>query len=668
VVAALGCGPNVAANDASDGESNTSAPPDDTGCVDGSCEDTWVDPCLDTGCDTSVTDTSPCAESGEGGCGETDTPDPCDELQCSPGVCVLGELGATCECPEGFASIGYSCIECTAAAGAWDVDIPMIQIEIEVTIDSAPAPDSPLEGGSIVLRRSRAGDTVVAGNTWDSPLVVDVMPGTYEVYYEHLAGGTIAPINERAHLGWFIVDGTTEAYPVNVHTLTLSGSFSVDGAATPASQYENGEVWLEQDGAKARLGETAAGEYSVVIANGSYEVHYGILAGGELMPLNHDAVIGEVAFNNGDEQLDVDIPTAEASGAISIDGMVPPVSDQENGEIVLADARTGDQVVVGETRDGAWSARVVAGEYEARYRWLAGGAEVPINENAHLGALAIDRGPLAIDFDIPMVAMSGAITVGGATLPDPADAGDLRLVGFDGDDGVPLGSTSTGGYDVRVVPGEYTAVYSATAPGANAPVNVGTRIGDVVVDADPTVFDLDVPVAQVFGAVTLDGAPFPGLPAVGALELWDFERGTMAPLALTIDGTFQTNVVPGIYDVTYGTMVNDGSLPINARALLATINVAVAFPLDVDVPTTELSGAITVSGQAPPAGPDTDVGILYLQQPHTGDVPPLGETALGSYVGTYVPGTYVLWYSETSAAGGVPANTNAPLACLELGG
>lgn len=161
-------------------------------------------------------------------------------------------------------------------------------------------------------------------------------------------------------------------------------------------------------------------------------------------------------------------------------------------------------------------------------------------------------------------------------------------------------------------------------------------------------------------------------------------------------GSYQARVIAGDYDVVYAvTQTDDVAVPRNAGAVVAQISVEADPVVDIDVPTVLLTGAVTIDGAAPPMMGDG--GVLRLRDAGTGEtfelapgvilvggaVPasdalgelrlepattatsgfPLADVADADYAVRVTPGSYIVRYAVVDYVG-VPANTNAALACI----
>ncbi|MBX7082671.1 MAG: hypothetical protein K1X88_25925 [Nannocystaceae bacterium] len=352
-------------------------------------------------------------------------------------------------------------------AQVFDIDVATVAIDGSYQLDGGAPPAVDVENARISLRDPATGDEFVLGETRFGSYGVRVVPGQYEIIYEGLSQGTAMPINLRGALG--MLDTARDSGDIAIASATISGAFSVDGVPTPADANDDGVVQLRSaDGGVAVLGNTAQGSYERVVLAGSYEVHYVQDTAGELLPVNADAAIGKL--DTGDGVIDIDIPTVLVDGVITIGAGAPPDSDYDDGWIYLRDTETGDSVLLANTRSGGFATLVVPGTYQLIYAVETAGGQVPINtEGVLLDTVQID-GDQALDVDVPVSALAGAIAnVGGE--PVGAERGSVYLAPVQGGARSLLGSTADAAFAKPVMPGRYLVRYGADVPGAVLPRN-----------------------------------------------------------------------------------------------------------------------------------------------------------------------------------------------------
>lgn len=449
------------------------------------------------------------------------------------------------------------------------VDLPTVVIGGAFSFDGAPAPVQATEHGRVWLRNPGTGDTVLLGITSVGQYSAVVPPGEYELHYEALTSGDTAPANS-GKFGTLLAQDSEIASDIDIPTVRINGSFHYDGAPAPASEVENGRVSLRAGDQVLALGETRFGSYDVRVLPGAYEVVFEGLTGADVAPANSQAIVSAVyAKLDTDLQHDVDIPTVVIAGDITFNGAPAPADPTDDGFIVLRHP-AGDEVLLGLTSGGAYARRVVAGPYEMYYVQDSSRQNAPRNTNARLQDIDVQNGVVG-DIDIASVAVSGTITLAGATPPtSDYEDGHLFLRNLETGDSVLLGNTRAGGYAAPVVPGEYEIVYVADDAAGPLPINTGAVIGDASITAgEPVVLAIDVPTLVLFGTVSIDGGAAP-MTAVdlGNLFLVDAHTKDQLWLGNTFQGQYSQVITPGEYLVYYRVAASTGLVPQNVNANL----------------------------------------------------------------------------------------------------
>jgi hypothetical protein len=594
----------------------------------------------------------------------------CEGIDCGDGVCVNGEDGPACECFDGFAAAGLTCIPCTAVASPYPLDIGLVDVVLDVKLAGVDPPASEYEDGNIVLRGAGAGDEILVGSTHDEVLVATVVPGTYDVYYEH-ESGTMVPANQRAKVATVDMDVGGEPIVIDIPVVPIAGSFAIDGAPPSPSSYESGVLRLVDptSGDEVMLGGTDAGSFAMNVIAGDYDVRWQHFDGDEVAQ-NHDAWVRYAHFEPTAEvvqQLAVEIRTGLVSGAITIGGQTPSKSAYESGRIVATDAYTGETIVLGTTDAGSYETRLVHGSYLIHYERIAGGELVPANKRAWVGQLDVG-GDTGLDVDVPVVTVSGSFRFDGVDAPpDNGDDAVITLRDASGEDVVVLGNTHDGVFEKLIVPGMYDVYYHHESVGTAVPLNTHALIGPAPVLEDMTVLEVEVPTVDVSGAITLNGAIPPDSEYEdGRIYLRNLDTGDSVLLGSTRDGAFTGKVIPAVYDVVYVVEAAGGAeVPVNSAAVLTTIDVAATPVFDVDVPSIPFSGSLTVAGETPPGNPADNAWVL-LEDVKTKDVVYLGNTNAGGYAQPIATGTYVVYYRAQGSSGLVPESANFGVECIEL--
>jgi hypothetical protein len=621
-------------------------------------------PGADTDVDTSDGTTN-------GGDSASDEARGCEELDCGLGWCDDDAELPVCICPEDHASVGYGCVPCEPMADTANMDLPLIVVTGRILLNGSVPPVSQYEHGDLLLRNPSTGDEVFLGNTRDGEYTATVLPGTYDIIFAKRSGSNFVPDNLAGFVTRQLIDNH-EPIDIELRTTAVAGSILFDDQTPPASQYENGRVFLRNvsTGDEVPLAQTRDATFSANVLPGTYSLRYEALAASVIAPHNPEAILRVIEVPEPSEivhEIDASISIATVQGSITLAGAAPPDSQYENGRIVFVDRTTGGEMEVAQTRKGEYSIPLVHGTYDIVYQRLAGSNIVPRNERALLvEQIAIDSSQ-TIDLDIPVVSLTGSVTIDGQLPPtSTSDDGVIRLYDSTTGDVVVLGHTRHGSFSRLVVPGTYEVRYAQATAGAIMPANLDARLEDVVVAEGDDEIVIDIPVTAVSGAITVGGAPPPTSEySDGRIYLRNAESDDSVLLGNTRLASFDARVVPGVYDVVYVVETTGDGVPLNGAAHLATVDVRQTPSFDIDVPLVRLHGTITVDGNSPPDTAENH-GVLFVQDLLSHDRVALGDTRAGAYSTRITAGRYLVGYRMSESSGLVPQNSDALLECIDL--
>jgi hypothetical protein len=425
---------------------------------------------------------------------------------------------------------------------------------------------------------------------------------------------------------------------VDVPVVTLTGTIAGVGGA----------VVLVQGSDRVTLRPDTSGSYSTRIVPGVYDVVY------EYGP-------GETLFESGvtvspgiTNILDLAPPNPVAlSGRVSLNGA--PVTEYQ-GKLWLDGGR--GIGLIETTADGSFSVDVIPGTYDVLYMAYpdGSGALIGPEQLAVARGVSVESSAINIDVDIPLVGLSGSLTINGAdVVPGSPDSdawfGTVYLIG-EGGDMVELDYAPSPEYSVTLVPGAYD-VYC-----------LGTRIMSAVeipAGAD-TVLNIDVPTVVVSGSVdrsALEGSDF------GAFFLRDTSSGQDFFIAHTTQDTYSQNVFPGTYDLFYsgpggasGPAVDPASgVPKNTFVILETglvIESSGTTTLDIDLPVATVTGKFTIAGSE--LSSEAGRGELFLAA-NADDQIRLDLTNDSHYTVAVVAGSYDVYYKWSLIGAVAPRNT-----------
>jgi len=368
------------------------------------------------------------------------------------------------------------------ASGMHVFDVPSVLVNVTFQLNGGEFPDSAYERGMFSLGGA-AGDHADLADSLATTAQRRVVPGTYDVHYSRIAGGNIVPRNDDAIVaGPFDFSGAGSVF-ANVVTNDVSGAFSINGAAPPASVYETGDVFVvdPSTGAKTVIGATHEQAYEARLVAQHYAIGYRHVAGGGgTAPFNPDTVIVADWNAVADTSRDIDIGAGTFSGSLSLNGGAFPGSVFDSGSMYLQPTGGGPPTLLGRTHYGSFDQKVIPGSYVVAYQHDAG-ATVPRNEYATLGgkkSIVADSGGLIIpvDIDVASVELARGLSLNGGAFPGADNAYFyLRHRHVYGDDQAYWGQSTFGSLSTNIVPGRYELIY-AHSSGGSIPQNNYQRI------------------------------------------------------------------------------------------------------------------------------------------------------------------------------------------------
>lgn len=453
-----------------------------------------------------------------------------------------------------------------------DVDIPAAIVSGALTLGGGPPPASIYERGEVHLRDRTTGASFRVGLSSDGSYVALVIPGTYDVVWRRLIGGTIVPRNDEAVIGAVTVSGPTTAN-LDVPVVTRTGAFMLNGASPPNSIYENAQITLRdpKTGDTFPLGQTREQTFSVKVVPGTYEVIYSRLIGSTIVPANSEAVLGTVDFSAAGAAT-VHIPVVSIAGAFRLDGLAFPQSIYENARLWLVSGE--DRALLGQSRNQSYSAKVIPGTYDIAYELLIGGEVVPANA----WALVEEARPILpsrfvrkVDVDVVSGWLETDVSYWGG--PHFASIYERGLVHAQSNDEDTLVAVDTrdGSDSVRVLVGAYELRYDHQI-GSAMPQNNDARVGAAeVAHGGTALVEVDLRPGTLSGAYSHGGQAFPPWFHIYAhMALVDRTTGDRIELAPTNQGGYSARLLPGTYEVVYDHHFGT-SLPENRGARLGCI-------------------------------------------------------------------------------------------------
>ena len=484
------------------------------------------------------------------------------------------------------------------------------------------------------------------------------------------------------------------ALDLDLTAVTVTGAVTLAGRELPDEAGSRGALSFRSvDGrstARVDLGATGAESYALRLPPGTYDVS--LEANAELcawpnmpnVPCGGGRLVSRVALRV-DGVLDVDIPVVSVSGNVTLEGSgLSETAKRGAVSFTGADSEAGGSVALPKTGPADYRINLLPGTYDVTF--AGDPAEctgelppaVPCNSGTLRPAVALTSSGV-LDLDLPMVRVTGVITLNGS--PPNTQPGTRGQLSFAGDTGAPVltkpfAPSGAASYEVLLLPGDYDISYVPSpvlCDGTFLPSMpcVGGTIRAAEDLSSDGVLDVDVRAVTVTGAVTLDGAPLPAEAADrGKLSFVNRAggAGVTADFAMTGTGQYSMRVLAGAYDVDFV-----------ANPLLCATSTAPAMPctggpvgtnvmmeadgvFDVALERVRVAGSVTLNGTPMPAA-EADRGTLTFSLGSSSvTTAAFGASGAAEYALSLWPGTYRVDFDANAATCG-PGLPAPPVPC-----
>jgi hypothetical protein len=370
------------------------------------------------------------------------------------------------------------------------LDLVTTQVDRTFKVNGALVPDSTANGyGELTVRNTTTGDEVYFGLTYSASYRMQLIAGTYDVYYEVQTPGTgtggvaTVPRNNKARVATAVSLTSPTPLDINVTTVRADRVFKVNGAVlTDTTVNGYGSLYLRSaTGDDFTWGQTYSPSSPAQIIAGTYDVVYEVTGtgsgagGAQTVPRNTSAIVAANTSITTTTPLEINVTTVRADRVFKVNGAVlTDTTINGYGSLHLVNASSGDDITWGSTYQPSAPMTVIAGTYDVVYVLTSAGSggggatTVPRNPEARVATALPVTSTNPIDISINVVRVDRTFTVNGSPVPDTSvngygalSLGDLRWPEETG-----WGSTYQTAVRVPVLAGSYDILYSLTSPGS----------------------------------------------------------------------------------------------------------------------------------------------------------------------------------------------------------
>jgi hypothetical protein len=517
-----------------------------------------------------------------------------------------------------------------SASGGLDFDIQLVTLTGKYTVNGAPA-----SGDSIEFRSAHSQAPAFATFPMTGSYSVNLAPDTYDITLQGKG---------RIESGVAVQKGST--VDLAVTTISIGGMVTASGAALTKDE---GTITLT--GADGTLSKFAVqgGGYGGTVLPGTYDIAW--LPGSSCMvtPCSGGIVKKGVAIT-AQTTIDVDLPMVTISGNISINGAARNIMDGGAPFFALNGGSAAPLTLPNGVVN--YTINLLAGSYDIGWQGKPDACgHSPCNRGVFMSGVSLTTSQ-SLDLPVPMIALSGAITVNHAPFHD----GTCGSITF-GD--APIPEDASGGYQVNLVPGSYDIGWIPKSRCPTSPWSQATLMPKKSLTANATL-DIDVPMVTVTGSGTSNGGK---LVPQGALVVFT-PPGETKGAAVPLYDSYSANLIPGVFDIRFGASMSGCSQsPCNDTRVRANVAIASSQTIDLDVPMITMSGNITVNGKALTAS-DNAAGIEL----HSvfGGAPAVIELGTMPYVINLVPGAFTANFAPDGSRcnlNGTPCSAEVLIDC-----
>ena len=371
-----------------------------------------------------------------------------------------------------------------------DVDITSVPFEFNATLDSAAFPPSQYQKAQFFLRNSDTGDRVALGASFELPVSLLVVEGTYDIVYQYVQGNAL-PINTDAVVARNVVIGAANSsVTINIESVAITPSFTLDGDAFPEDEYNDANFYLRavnnnNDAMFLGASEVAPVTVRVISSDmdtgaavlGAYDVLYRHESGKDV-PQNANAVVrGNVMINSDASPFTVPVTSVSITGRFTLNGNDFPGEANNSVQFLLRDAdNDSDAFLFGLSDITNEPVKLVPGTYHVVMDHLDGDA-VPQNEMHEVDFNNVLTSDQTLQVNIPAVRVDPSFTLDGQAFPASIyQSATFYLYDFRTGTRIFLGRSDKKNAPVMVIKEDHEIVYEHLS-GGDVPQNTNNNLG-----------------------------------------------------------------------------------------------------------------------------------------------------------------------------------------------
>lgn len=456
----------------------------------------------------------------------------------------------------------------------FDLDVRAVPVTLTLLMNGATFPISEGNVADFLLRDTVTGREVKIATTLDTGSVIYVVPGTYDVIYEHQSGSLI-PANARS----VVLEGVAidEAMPLTIDVPMVLRTFSyvLNGVPFPASGLDFGRIYLEDTSNEESFFVSNTNTQALLrVIPGTYRVIYSFRESQGTVPTNPWAIVDEnlVIDSIGLSGIEVEVTSHTVTPVFLMDGLPFPGSGLAYAHIQFR-SDNGDFALIGRTHQPPATRVLIEGSYDFYYRLWEPDPSIPANWLIRFEAerLIDETGPLVLNVETATLDLN--ILLNGEPFPfSGLDFGNIHLVDPETGQDIDLGNSYDAPFLSRIVSGEYDVVYAFQESQGTAPVNLWHTVAHNLQLDGPSSVLTDIRTKRIAPRFSLDGVDFPDENSGDGYARFMLrnEEGDRVWLGQTNYALLDRVIIEGTYQVDYEWQ-SGSNIPENPRETIATV-------------------------------------------------------------------------------------------------
>ena len=272
------------------------------------------------------------------------------------------------------------------------IDVPSIEVSGTFLVNGQPTPITELNNARLHLVGKDRGDTLRLGETRYGAFVTRVVPGTYDIVYEHVNGASPLPVNPRATLarGWRVEHMPQRT--IDIPAGTYKGDYVWNGGNFLPSEFNNGQIYAvpaTADADPVLLGQTRYGGFDRVLLPGSYRAAYGHQVGHDV-PQNAFTTFGPArrVISEAETVESIEVQSGPLEVTFLHNSTLLPAGGSQNIRVHLS--RGLNYLLLPESIDGPRTIDAIGGRFDLFYQYR-GGQDLPRNAFMRFGCWTLTR-------------------------------------------------------------------------------------------------------------------------------------------------------------------------------------------------------------------------------------------------------------------------------------